>query len=84
MDTVSKLMERAKSSAFVSSDGRYTFPRSFGVYRITGSGDVGRRYRFGNHTVLMTEILRNVGDCEIVAVFLDRDDAKQLASELNK
>jgi hypothetical protein len=84
MDGISKLMERAKNPLSLKPDGRYTIPRSFGVYKVTASGDVGRRYRFGNHPVLMTEILRNIGECEVVAVFLDRDDAKQLANELNK
>ncbi len=84
MDAMSKLMERAKSPASLRPDGSYTIPRSYGVYRITTSGNVGKRFRFGNHPVRMNELLNDFGDCEVVAIFLDRDDAKQLVSELNK
>lgn len=84
MDGISKLMERAKNPSSLKLDGNYTIPRSFGVYRIVVAGNVGKRYRFGNHPVRMNEILSDIGDCETVAIFLDRDDARQLASELNR
>ena len=84
MDEISKLMERAKNPSTLEADGNYTIPRSFGVYHIAADGNVGHRYRFGNHPVRMNELLRDFGDCESVALFIDRNDAKQLAIELNK
>lgn len=84
MSNIDILLARATSPSSLRSDGDYTIPRSFGVYRITKQGNVGRRFRFGNHPVRMNEIIRDFGDCEVKALFLDRDDARQLASELNK
>ena len=84
MNTIDRLMTKAKSPSTLQSDGNYTIPRTFGVYRIAAKENVGRRFRFGNHLVRMKEVSRDFGDCDVVAIFLNRDDAKTLASELNK
>ena len=84
MSVANGLMEKSKSPSIFRINGNYTIPRSYGVYRIERKGNVGRRYRFGNHPVRMNELVRDYGDCSLEALFLDRDDAKQLADELNK
>jgi len=63
--------------------GNYTEPRSFGVYKMTVRGNVGKRYRFGNHPVRANELDRDYGGCEIEAVFLEREQASDLADYLN-
>ena len=78
-----RLMINAVSPQRLRRDGIYTSPRSFGVYRLTGSGNVGKRYRIGNHPVRERELTRDFGECEVLAVFLDRDDAERLARYLN-
>jgi len=84
MRNIDILLERATNPLSLRSDGSYTIPRSFGVYRIIKQGNVGRRFRFGNHPVRMNEIIRDFGDCEVKALFLEREDAEDLARELNR
>ena len=69
MDSISSLRVKAVNPSRLRIEDNYTSPRSFGVYRITGRGDVGRRFRFGNHPVRMYELTRDYGDCEIEAIF---------------
>lgn len=83
MSRKERLMERAVSSQRLRTDGIYTSPRSFGVYKLTGRGNVGKKYRIGNHPVRERELVRDYGQCEVVALFLDRDDAVELARHLN-
>jgi hypothetical protein len=51
MAVIERLMEKAVDSQRLRPDGSYTDPRSFGVYKLTRRGDVGRSHRFGNHPV---------------------------------
>lgn len=64
-------------------DKRYTIPRSYGVYEIASTINA-KKFRFGNHPVRETEIIRDFGNIKRIALFLDREDAKALADFLNK
>ena len=83
MSAIDQLMERTISLQHLRPDGDYTVPRSFGVYRLKGKGNVGKRHRFGNHPVREKELTRDLGECEVVALFLNRNDAESLARHLN-
>ncbi|HMQ02580.1 MAG TPA: hypothetical protein PKD26_01515 [Pyrinomonadaceae bacterium] len=83
MGTIEILLAKANNPSTFRSNGNYTIPRSFGVYKLAAKGNVGRRFRFGNHPVRMNELLCEYGDREMEALFLDRDDAKELARILN-
>jgi hypothetical protein len=83
MESIESLRKKAVSPQRLKADGSYTSPRSYGVYRLTGRGDVGRRYRFGNHPVRMDELNRDYGACELEGLFLERADAELLTTLLN-
>lgn len=83
MNDIEILLKRGVSPASLTEVGSYTSPRSYGVYKLTYSGNTGKRYRFGNHPVRMTELTRDYGGCEVKSIFLDREDAEQLAKLLN-
>lgn len=83
MSAIERLMDKAVGPHRLRIEGRYTRPPSCGVYKLTGSGDVGKRHRFGNHPVREHELIRDYGECEVVALFLARADAENLARHLN-
>jgi hypothetical protein len=83
MGKIDALMAIAIDPKTLRLVGSYTEPRSYGVYKITKSGNVGRRYRFGNHRVRANELDRDYGGCEIEALFRERGQAKELADHLN-
>lgn len=78
-----ELLSLAISPSSVQVVGRYTIPKSYGVYRLKGSSSISRRVRFGNHPVREEELAREYDTTEIVALFLEREHAKELASLLN-
>lgn len=61
----------------LSMFGRYTVPRSYGVYKIN------QVFHFGNHPVREKELFREYGFCELVVVLAFRKDAEELSSLLN-
>ena len=61
--------------------GRYTEPRTYGVYDVKGSGV---RYRYGNHPIRMEELTRECGNVSLVALFVERGDAHELTLLLNR
>lgn len=77
------LMNRAVEPKSVHTDGKLTSPRSYGVYQLPNGVSDTSRYRFGNHPVRQTELEREFGICLLAALFLSREDAKELASILN-
>ena len=79
----SDLLAKAISPSQVRSDGSLTIPRTFGVYRLTGSRREGRWYRLGNHPVRQQELINQYGGAELVALFLERPLAEALAGLLN-
>jgi len=78
-----ELLKRSISPASVQVVGRYTAPRSYGVYRLSAATGRGRAYRFGNHPVRQQELVRDYGAARLEALFAHREDAWQLAGILN-
>ena len=74
---------KAFSSTVVTADGNLTRPRSYGVYQLPRSSDGARTFRFGNHPVRQAELDREFGSSRLIIVFLDRQDAVELAGRLN-
>ncbi len=65
------------------ADGDLTIPRSYGVYDIGPERKAAKRYRFGNHPIRQNELLNEFGHCELLNLFLRREQALKLASLLN-
>ncbi len=63
--------------------GSLTVPRSFGVYRVTGSRRSGRLFRYGNHPIRQRELIAEYGGAKLEALFAKRSLAKELAGLLN-
>ncbi len=62
----------------------YTSPRTYGVYEIVVRGLNTKRYRYGNHPIRQTELIREHGSVRCLALYFDRSLAKQLATALNQ
>jgi len=69
----------------VDAQGKYTKPRTWGVYEITPSHRDGetRRFRFGNHPIRQRELESEFRAAGIVALFHERALADELAHLLN-
>lgn len=69
----------------VDAQGKYTTPRTWGVYEITPSHGDGatRRFRFGNHPIRQRELESEFSGAAIVALFHERAFAEELARLLN-
>jgi hypothetical protein len=80
---LNELLSQAVTSTSIQVVGIYTNPRTFGVYKLNGSSAIGRKYRFGNHPVRETELTREYGFAKVVALFMEREQARELASLLN-
>ena len=74
---------RAIPLASVRIHGRVTRPRSYGVYEIPSASSDARRYRLGTHPVRMLELERQHGTCQLLYLFLRREDAVLMADRLN-
>ena len=61
----------------------WTSPRSYGVYKVRGVGKSGNRFRYGNHPVRHTELIREYGEVDLLELYLDRDLAREKARLLN-
>ncbi len=77
------LLARAVEPHTLRADGRYTVPRSFGVYEIPRPAAGVARFHFGNHPVRQRELAREHGDGMLVALYQERDDAEHLCRVLN-
>lgn len=74
----------AINPASVRADGIYTIPRTYGVYEVAGTPASGQRFRFGNHPVRQTELIRAYGDARLVSLYTQREIARQHARLLNE
>lgn len=72
------LLAAAVDPTTLKEDGRYTGPRSWGVYKISGPASGGRTFRSGNHPVRLRELEREFSAVGTVAIF----DREELAFEL--
>lgn len=68
----------------VRAAGPLTVPRSFGVYRLTGTRRSGRLFRYGNHPIRQRELIAKYGGANLEALFAKRHLAKELADLLNR
>jgi hypothetical protein len=85
MNNKENLLTKAIAESAVQPDLKnknYTIPRTFGVYEIESSANT-KKFRYGNHPVREKELLNEFGKVKRHALFLDRNDAKELADYLN-
>lgn len=82
MTPIESIIQRAISPSSVQAAGRYTSPRTFGVYRVPGSSASIKTYCIGNHPVRMRELERKFGSCRLEYLFTSRPDAVAVAREL--
>jgi hypothetical protein len=80
---IDELLALSVSATSVRIDGRYTLPRTYGVYRLENTSDADRRFRFGNHPVRQEELIREYGAAILEAIYLEREHAMELASLRN-
>ena len=73
----------AVSPEAVQVHGRSTRPATFGVYRVPDDAACERRYRFGSHPSRALALVREFGGCELVHLFLEREQADVVARHLN-
>ena len=78
------ILAKAINPSQVRPDGTLTIPRSYGVYRITGSRREGRQFRFGNHPIRLQELVNQYGGASLEALFTERQFAEALAKLLNE
>lgn len=79
-DTIADVLRRAITPDSVDEVGPLTAPRSYGVYSLPSSAGATRRIRFGNHPIRQRELEAEFGACELVYLFLDRNDAMMVAT----
>ena len=82
---IQEILPKSVPLASVLPDGKYTVPRSWGVYEIQ-LPDVSsntRRFRFGNHPIRQQELAEEFSSVELIALFRDRAIANELARLLN-
>ena len=80
---IQELLALSIDASRLRADGNLTLPRSYGVYRLTGSRKSGRLHRFGNQPVRLQELIRDFGGASLEALFTERTHAVELASLLN-
>ncbi|MHB8829667.1 MAG: hypothetical protein ACYC6Q_09115 [Syntrophales bacterium] len=77
----------AASTELVKPAGRYTNPRTWGVYRMEHlrNGKSGMGFHFGNHPVRQQELIRKYrkDDAPLVKLFKVRNYAKEFTYLLN-
>lgn len=80
-----ELLAKAVEQSAVKPDGQYTAPRTWGVYEVERllQGKRGKGFHFGNHPVRHTELVRQFGEAQLVALFEARIDAEELTYLLN-
>lgn len=80
-----ELLGKAIEQSAVKPDGPYTGPKTWGVYEVERlrEGKRGKGFHFGNHPVRHTELVRQFGEAQLVALFEARIDAEELAYLLN-
>jgi hypothetical protein len=82
-DSIQTIIRRAVNPADVSVDGRYTDPRTYGVYQLPYASASASRFHQGSHPVRLQELEREFGTCTLIFLFLSKEDAEAVASALN-
>lgn len=80
-----ELLRIAINPSSVVVRGKYTDPKTWGVYEVSPSQRASstRRFRFGNHPIRQHELVSEFSDANLVALFLERAFAEELAHLLN-
>ena len=81
--SLATLVARSIKPADVVVDGRYTIPRSYGVYQLPYGSSSPTRFHYGNHPVRNQELERDFGSCTLTFLFESKDDAEAVAAVLN-
>ena len=82
-DSIQTIIRRAINPKDVGTDGRYTDPRTYGVYQLPYTSTSASRFHQGNHPVRRQELEREFGACTLTFLFLSKEDAEAVASALN-
>ena len=55
------------------------------MYKLSSSAVQTKKFRFGNHSVRLNELVKEFGECQIYGniLYLNREDAKNQADLLN-
>jgi hypothetical protein len=82
---VNNLLSQAISEREVVLRGRYTEPRTWGVYEIEPPKMLRstRRFRMGNHPVRQRQLEAEFGQAKLIALFSARRFAAELERLLN-
>lgn len=83
---LNELLEQAVPASLLKPDGRYTAPRSWGVYRITpGAPSSTALFHNGNHPVRQRELEQEypAGPVEVIRLFPTKELAVELTELLN-
>lgn len=66
-------------------EGNYTNPKTWGVYKVEVPSSQGqaKRFRYGNHPVRLYELAIEFPGASLIALFDNRELAKELADRLN-
>lgn len=75
------LLEKCINPSSVKLDGRYTSPKTWGVYIVERllDGKRGKFFHFGNHPVRQQELIRQFGKAQLVGLYSARINAKEAA-----
>jgi hypothetical protein len=82
-DSIQTIIRRAVNPADVRAEGRYTYPRTYGVYQLPYASTSAFRFHQGNYPVRMQELEREFSACTLSFLFLSKEDAEAVASALN-
>jgi len=78
------ITKHALNNADFVVDGSYKIPRTWAVYKIPTDQNISSKiHRIGNHPVRQTELEREFAKVSIVAIFNNREMAKELSVILN-
>ena len=81
---IAALLALSVQETSLQSDGRYTKPRTWGVYELQPVQNTQtRKYRLGNHPIRQRELQAEFGQVRQMGLFTSRSIAEQLARRLN-
>jgi hypothetical protein len=79
------LLAKSIEPLSVRPAGRYTDPRTWGVYQVERllDGERVKPFHFGNHPVRQQELIRQYGDAQLLYLYDTPNDAEAVADLLN-
>ena len=84
-DRLQALLANSVDPSELVAVGRYTSPRTWGVYKVPRliKGTRGTAYHFGNFPTRGVELVSQYGEATAVAIYTNRLDAEELTYTLN-